>query len=57
MKTITASVVWSAGVRVEVSDKATVEEKQEAIRREAVKAEIDRQHFIIHECSDPDCID
>jgi hypothetical protein len=57
MKTITATVVWSVNVKIQVSDNATTEQKQDAIYAAAHKAELDLKHPIIHDCSDPDCID
>lgn len=57
METITATVVWSVALTVQVPNNATTEEKQEAIRAEAIKADLDLNDPIIHECSDPECID
>lgn len=57
MQTITATAVWSVALTVKVPDDATVEEKQDAIMHEAINAYVDLNHPIIHECSDPDCID
>ena len=54
---LTAMVVWSASLEVEVPETATVEEKQDAILKAAIDCEIDFKHPVIHECSDPDCID
>jgi len=56
-KTITAMVVWSVSLTVEVPKNATTEEKKDAIMTAAMDAEIDFKHPIIHECSDPECID
>lgn len=57
METLTATVVWSVGMTIQVPDNATTEEKQAAIMAEAMKAEIDFKHPVIHACSDPWCID
>ena len=57
MQTITAIAVWSVGLTVQVPDNATVEEKQAAIRDAAIKADLDLKHPIIHDCSDPECVD
>ena len=57
MQTITAIAVWSVGLTVQVPDNATVEEKQDAIRDAAIKADLDLKHPIIHDCSDPECVD
>jgi hypothetical protein len=57
MKTLTATVVWSVNLTVSVADDATTEQKQNAILDEALKAELDFKHPIIHDCSDTDCID
>jgi phage gp29-like protein len=57
METITATVVWSVGLTVQVPTNATVEEKKDAIMAEAMKAELDFKHPVIHDSSDPDCID
>ena len=57
MQTITATVVWSINLTVKVPDTATTEQKQKAIVAEALKADLDFRHPIIHDCSDPDCID
>lgn len=57
MKTITATVVWSVVLTVKVPDNAQVEEKKDAIMAEAMKAEIDFKHPVIHDCSDLECID
>ena len=56
METITATVVWSARLTVQVPDNATTEQKQAAIKFEALKADLGCDP-IIHDCSDPDCID
>jgi hypothetical protein len=57
METITATVVWSVNLTVKVPDNATVEQKQDAIVAEAIKADLDLKHPVIHDCSDPECID
>lgn len=54
---IRATVVWTIGVEVKVSDNATIEQKRKAIHKEALKAKIDFQNPIICSCSDKDCID
>lgn len=57
METLTATVVWTVGLTVQVPDGASTEQKKEAIMAEAMKAEIDFKHPVIHDSSDPDCID
>jgi hypothetical protein len=56
MQTLTATVVWSVTLTVNVPDNATINEKQDAILDAASKAEIDFKYPIIHECSDPGCV-
>ena len=54
---VTATYVWSVGVEVEVPDNATDEQQREALDNEAIKAELDWKHPIIHECSNENLID
>ena len=54
---LTATVVYSVNVDIEVPDFATVEEQATAIRKEACRADLDLHHPIIHDCSNEALID
>lgn len=53
---LTATVVYSVGMELNLPDDATEEQQREAILNEAMKSEIDFRHPIIHECSNEDLI-
>lgn len=53
---LNATVVWSASLSVEVPDKATAEEKREAILKAAEQFD-DFSDPIIHDCDDEELID
>ena len=58
MKTIEATYVWSATVKVQVSDTATNKEQREALDRVAMCVEPDFKNPILHSCDDnPELID
>lgn len=54
---LTGTYVWTACVEVELPDNATREEQRDALDNEALKAELDFKHPILHECSNEDLID
>ena len=52
---LTATVVWSVGINLDLPDNATDEEQREAIYNAAIHAH--QGHPIIHECSNENLID
>lgn len=54
---LTATVVWSVNVEVEVPDNATEDQKRDALVENAEKHLLNTKGPAIHECSDPSLID
>lgn len=54
---LTATYVWTHRVAAEVPDDATEEQQREALDKEAMRADLDKEHPILHECSNPWLVD
>ena len=51
MKTVSATIVYSVGVTIEVEDDTANDQIAEELLAEAEKGDIDKSHPIIHDCS------
>lgn len=56
---LTATVIWSTSVQLELPDDATDEQQREAILTQADKdlPHLDFKHPVIHDCSNMELID
>jgi hypothetical protein len=54
---LTATVVWSVGLELDLPDNSTEKQQQDAIHDAAMKSDLDFKNFVVADCSNENLID